>query len=154
MKKMRILGVVLVLIGALLVLMIWKNLTVPKTTGLIRGMLQPCPKSPNCVQSCLKSNEEHAIAPLPYRSDQTLSQIEEFLKKTYIATVMEKTETYMHVVVTTPLCRFRDDLEFLVVKEKGEVCVRSASRVGYGDGGVNRARIDNIRKYIQTLSNQ
>lgn len=152
MNNMRILGVVLALIGVLLVLMIWKNLTVPKTTGLSRGMLHPCPKSPNCVQSCMISDPEHAIAPLPYRSDQTLVQIEGFIKKTYIATVMEKTETYMHVVVTTPLCRFRDDLEFLVIKEKGEVCVRSASRVGYGDGGVNRARIEKIRKYLETLS--
>ncbi|MBS0652390.1 MAG: DUF1499 domain-containing protein [Verrucomicrobia bacterium] len=145
---MRILVVFLALIGAVLLYMIWKNLTVPKNIGLEEGMLHPCPRSPNCVQSCLESDAEHAIAPLPYRSDQTLDQIEEYLKAHYIAKVMEKTETYLYVVVTTPLCRYRDDLEFLVVKDKNEVCVRSASRVGYGDGGVNRARIENIRKYL------
>lgn len=141
---MRIAFLILVL---LIGFFLWKNLTIPKSTGLVDGKLQPCPKSPNCV-SCTSTDAEHAIAPLPLLPGKSLDFIEQFFKQNYIAEVIARTPTYMHIVVTTPLCRFRDDLEFLVDQEKGEICVRSASRVGYGDGGVNRARIEALRSSI------
>ncbi len=132
--------IVLILVGWFL----WKNLTIPSTTGLVDGRLQLCPKSPNCV-SCLNTDPEHAIAPLPLLPGKSLDFIAQFLEQNYIAKVVARTPIYMHVVVTTKLCRFRDDLEFLIDEEKQEICVRSASRLGYGDGGVNRARIEKLR---------
>ena len=41
--------------------------------------------------------------------------------------------------------RYRDDVEFLLLRGENEIAVRSASRVGYGDMGVNRNRIEAIR---------
>jgi uncharacterized protein (DUF1499 family) len=125
----------------------WKNLSMPKTTGLIHGRLQPCPKSPNCV-CCCHDDKVHYIAPLPLPSEEALDQIQAYLCKCYIAQVVQRTPDYLHVVVTTPVLRFKDDLEFAVNRERGVVRVRSASRVGYSDGGVNRARIEALRTFL------
>ncbi len=125
----------------------WQNLHMPSSTGLINGKLHPCPKRPNCVCCC--HNEPNYIAPLPFSSENILDQIQAFLESHYIATVVQKTPDYMHVVVTTPLMRFKDDLEFAIDRAKGIVKVRSASRVGYGDGGVNRVRIEALRAFLE-----
>jgi uncharacterized protein (DUF1499 family) len=50
---------------------------------------------------------------------------------------------YVHVTFTTPMLRFVDDLELQV--GEGAVHVRSASRLGHGDHGVNRARVEALR---------
>ena len=144
---MRWLIVTIIILVVLTGLLFWKNLSLPKTTGLIDGHLQPCPKSPNCV-CCCPDDKNHNIAPLPFSSEDTLDQIQAFLSAHYIAQTIQRSSDYLHVVVTTSLCRFKDDLEFLVDKEKDAVLVRSASRVGYGDGGVNRARIEALRSFL------
>jgi uncharacterized protein (DUF1499 family) len=136
--------VVAVVIGFLL----WKNLRVPETTGLTQGHLHPCPKSPNCV-CCCHNDETHYIAPLSFTSEKNLSQIQTFLDTHYIAQVIQKTPDYLHVVVTTPLMHYKDDLEFAVDRQKKIIRVRSASRVGYSDGGVNRSRIEALRTFLK-----
>ncbi len=147
---MRIFIIVIILIAIATGVYLWKNLSIPKTTGLINGELQPCPKSPNCV-NCQAQDEEHSIQPLPYIPGKSLDLIESFLFANYNAVVVAKTPTYMHVVVTTPVCRFKDDLEFLVDEKAGVVCVRSASRVGYGDGNTNRTRIEKLREFLTNV---
>jgi uncharacterized protein (DUF1499 family) len=141
-------GIVVVLV-VIIGFLFWKNLSMPKTTGLVHGRLQPCPKSPNCV-CCCHDDKAHYIAPLPFSSEETLDQIQTFLLQHYIAHVVQRTPDYLHVVVTTPVLRFKDDLEFAVNREKDVVRVRSASRVGYSDGGVNRARIEALRAFLNS----
>ena len=137
----------LIVVAILFSLLLWKNLSMPKTTGLIDGRLQPCPTSPNCV-CCCHDGKEHYIAPLPFRSENTLDQIQEFISSHYIAQVVQRTPNYLHIVVTTPTLRFKDDLEFAVNRENNSILVRSASRVGYSDGGVNRDRIEALRAFL------
>ena len=134
--------ITLLIIALLIALFIWNNFVTPKTTGLVNGKLHPCPKSPNCV-NCQQSDSKHYIAPLPLIPGKSFDFIEGFFKQNYNAITLVKTPTYMHLVAITKICRFRDDVEFLI--ENNEICVRSASRVGYGDGGVNRARIESLR---------
>jgi uncharacterized protein (DUF1499 family) len=55
---------------------------------------------------------------------------------------------YVHAVFTSRLFRFRDDVEFLVASDEGIVHVKSASRVGHSDFGVNRKRVETIRRMI------
>lgn len=146
------------LIGIVVVLVVvagyffWNNLRMPATTGLVDGRLHPCPKSPNCV-CCCHDEPAHYIDPLPFSSEATLDQIQAYLSKHYDAEVVQRTPDYLHVVVTTPTMRFKDDLEFAVDREKGTIKVRSASRVGYSDGGVNRARIEALRTYLNSVDN-
>ena len=58
--------------------------------------------------------------------------------------VVERTESYWHGVVRSLIFKFPDDLEILKLQGKGIIQVRSASRLGLGDLGVNRNRIKNL----------
>lgn len=52
---------------------------------------------------------------------------------------------YIHAVFQTPTMKYRDDLELLVGTD-GQIKVRSISRFGYRDFGVNRARVEALRE--------
>jgi len=56
-----------------------------------------------------------------------------------------KDETYLHYEATSLLLRFVDDVEFLLDDETKTIHFRSASRTGYGDLGVNRKRMEQVR---------
>ncbi len=143
-----LMGLIVVLI-AVVGFLILENLKMPKTTGLVNGRLQPCPSKPNCICSC-QEDQAHHILPLPFSSEETLDQIQAFLSTNYIAQVVDKSPNYLHILITTPTLRFKDDLEFVVNHEKRIIDVRSASRVGYSDAGVNRARIEALRIFLKS----
>jgi uncharacterized protein (DUF1499 family) len=112
--------------------------------------LSPCPSSPNCV-STQAQDESHAIAPLRYQ--KTRAEAKEALK-TIIRTLprtklVEEDDTYLHYEFTSLLLRFVDDVEFLFDDEAKTIHFRSASRTGYGDLGVNRRRMEEIRTLIE-----
>ena len=114
--------------------------------------LRPCPDSPNCVSTLAQSlDSRHAIA--PYRFSRTKSDAKAVLK-TVIAglprtRLVEEDETYLHYEFTSLLLRFVDDVEFLFDDETKAIHFRSASRTGYGDLGVNRRRMEDIRSRIE-----
>ncbi|ALA57023.1 DUF1499 domain-containing protein [Nitrospira moscoviensis] len=108
--------------------------------------LAPCPSSPNCV-STQAADERHAIAPFRYRTSK--AEARELLKTVVCslprAQLVEEDESYLHYEFTSLLLRFVDDVEFLLDDETKTVHFRSASRTGYGDFGVNRKRMEEIR---------
>lgn len=107
--------------------------------------LAPCPSSPNCVSSRAPASDRvHAIAPF---TNTTLAAVKAAALALPRAKLVEETDGYVHIVVTTRLLRFRDDLE--LEADSDVVHVRSASRVGYGDLGVNRARVEAIRAALR-----
>ena len=119
-------------------------------TGIIQGTLSPCPNSPNCVSS-QSSDPSHFIEPLTYHDSQTqararLLKIIESMPRTQIVSNIDK---YLHVEFTSLIFRFVDDVEFLFEEGKNLIHVRSASRVGYSDLGMNRKRIETIREQFQ-----
>jgi len=59
--------------------------------------------------------------------------------------LVEEDETYLHYEVTSLLFRFVDDVEFLFDDDTKTIHFRSASRTGYGDLGVNRTRMEQLR---------
>lgn len=115
------------------------------------GKLAPCPSSPNCVCSSYQ-DDGHAVAPITYTG--TITDAHRRLMaalKTLprIAVVTELTpnasQHYVHVTATTLIMRFTDDVEFIIDDNKKHIDVRSLSRVGYSDLGVNRRRVEAIR---------
>lgn len=108
----------------------------------------PCPESPNCVSS-YATDELHAIDPLPLPPDEpmeTLRGVVASFPRT--ATVVEDGD-YLHATFTSLVFRFVDDVEFRIDRDAGVIHVRSASRVGYGDMGVNRRRVESIRERLR-----
>lgn len=111
--------------------------------------LPPCPSSPNCV-STQATDEGHAIAPYRYRKSraeakEALKNIVQAMSRTKL---VEEDESYLHYEFTSLLLRFVDDVEFLFDDEAKTIHFRSASRVGYGDLGVNRKRMEEIRSLV------
>jgi len=112
--------------------------------------LAPCPSSPNCV-STLATDDRHAIVPFAYRktrdeAKKALKIVVENLPRTKL---VKEDDRYLHYEFTSLLLRFVDDVEFLFDDETKTVHFRSASRVGYGDFGVNRRRMDEIRSLVE-----
>ena len=124
----------------------------PSNLGVHDGRLAGCPDSPNCV-STQAEDHDHWIAPLTYQGDEsvieTLERIVEQLPRTR---VIRKTQDYLYVEFRSASFRFVDDVEFFVEAESGRVHLRSASRVGHSDMGVNRERIELIRSLFQELT--
>ncbi|MFO0766954.1 MAG: DUF1499 domain-containing protein [Nitrospiraceae bacterium] len=100
--------------------------------------LSPCPDK-RCISTAAQE-ERHAIAPFRYRKSR--AEAKEALKR--IAglprtKLVEEDDAYLHYEFTSLLLRFVDDVEFLFDEDGKTIQFRSASRVGYGDLGVNAA---------------
>jgi len=123
--------------------------TRPSNIGVKEGVLAPCPSSPNCVSSQAPvSDKVHYIAPIKYSgtladAKKRLVKVIESMKRARIVTARDD---YIYAEYTSALFRFVDDVEFYFDDAKKLIQVRSASRLGYGDLGVNRKRVEEIRR--------
>lgn len=107
--------------------------------GLANGALAPCPASPNCVSSEQDTPDSHRVDPLPLSVWEQLPDVID----QHGGVIVEVREDYLGAEFSSKVMGFVDDVEF---RKDGEaVHVRSASRVGYGDRGVNRKRIETLR---------
>src|SRR5262245_66437572 len=108
--------------------------------------LAPCPSSPNCV-STQAQDEGHAITPVHYRKSRAEAKeaLKEVIRSLPRSKLVEEDEYYLHYEFTSLLLRFVDDVEFVFDDEAKTIHFRSASRTGYGDLGVSRARMEQVR---------
>lgn len=111
--------------------------------------LGPCPSSPNCV-STQAQDEGHAIAPFRYQKSRVEAKeaLKEITRSLPRMQLVEEDEAYLHYEVTSLLLRFVDDVEFLFDDDAKTIHFRSASRTGYGDLGVNRKRMEQVRALV------
>ena len=116
----------------------------PTTLGVQNGRLGTCPDSPNCVSSS-ETRESHSIAPIA----GALSSVKQAITQMPGAQIISEEGNYLYAEFTTRLMGFVDDVEFLADPAAGVVHVRSASRLGHSDLGVNRERIEAIRLAVQ-----
>lgn len=121
--------------------------------GVSAGVLSECPKSPNCVNSQAK-DEEHAIEAIKISGtlSEAKSKILQTLEVLDNSKLVSSDSNYIRVEFTSSLFRFVDDVEFYLPESStGTVTVevRSASRIGHSDLGVNRKRIEAIRSKLQ-----
>ncbi|CAB5079290.1 hypothetical protein D3OALGA1CA_2369 [Olavius algarvensis associated proteobacterium Delta 3] len=114
--------------------------------GIHDGKLAPCPERQNCVSSDA-ADEGHYVAPLQIAADpeQTWEALNDLLAERPRTTIVTTTGEYLHVVEKSRFFGFIDDLEFHLRPEEEIIAVRSASRKGYSDLGVNRRRVEEIR---------
>lgn len=124
----------------------------PAGLGARDGRLAPCPTSPNCVSSQADASDaEHHVAPLPFPpgagsdAGAAWSALERAVRGLEHVTVVTRRADYLHAEVATAVLGFVDDLECLLDARARVIHVRSASRVGYSDLGVNRRRVELLR---------
>jgi uncharacterized protein (DUF1499 family) len=120
----------------------------PQNLGARDGRLAPCKRSPNCVSSQADpADRQHYIAPLAFAG--TLGELRRAIERLPRVAVIAETSEYLYAEFRTPLLRFVDDVEFM--KAGSVVHVRSASRLGRRDFGVNRRRVEEIRALLRKL---
>ena len=107
--------------------------------------LKPCPDKPNCV-STADANAAHGFAPLPFHGSrqQTHDELVRLIGAMPRSAIAEANDSYIHATFTSRLFGFVDELEFLLDESKQVVHVRSASRSGYYDFGVNKGRVGDV----------
>jgi uncharacterized protein (DUF1499 family) len=120
----------------------------PSTQTRAAGQLAPVPESPNAVSSqAPPSDRLHHIAPLPIQGEPGafFEAVVSAAQALPGARLKLREPGYAHLECTSRLMRFVDDLELILDAPAGLVHVRSASRVGHGDLGVNRKRVEALR---------
>jgi uncharacterized protein (DUF1499 family) len=124
--------------------------TAPINIGINDGKLTPCLTTPNCVSSGARNDPQHYIDPIKYESSsaEAYAKIEQILESQKRTKIITKTDNYIYAQSTSRLMGFIDDVEFYFNPETQLIDVRSASRLGESDLGVNRKRIEQIRADI------
>jgi len=116
--------------------------------GLVSGTLAPCPDKPNCVSSEAGEDTDHQIAPLDYSAtspEEAWSEIQQIIKELGgEVTVVE--DKYIAAIFSSSIFRFVDDVECRLDAPPNRIHIRSASRVGHSDLGVNRKRAEAITR--------
>lgn len=121
----------------------------PSNLGVSDAGLARCPPSPNCVSSDAGDNT-HKVMPFqldipPGKAWQIVRDLVLKLPRTHI---VNETAGYLHAESHSALIGFVDDLELHLRPAEGIIAVRSASRTGYSDFGVNRRRVEALRKAL------
>lgn len=122
----------------------------PNTLGVNNGKLAPCPNSPNCVSS-QSTDAQHQIAPLTFTTNpqQAIANLKNIIQSLPRTKIITETEDYIYAEFKSALMGFVDDVEFYLDPQANIIHVRSASRLGQSDLGVNRQRIETIRAKFQ-----
>ena len=117
----------------------------PSNLGVKEGRLAACPGTPNCVNS-QSEDPQSKIESLPAKSIAEIKKVVEGMERT---TIIEETDNYLYVEFKSKLMGYVDDVEFYLDSGADAVQVRSASRLGKSDLGVNRKRVEEIRSKLK-----
>ena len=117
--------------------------------GLDDSRLGPCPSSPNCVSSDA-GDPGHRIPPfeLAVPAPEAWNAARLAVARLPRTRVVAQTPDHLHAECSSALFGFVDDLELELRGAQGLIAVRSASRTGYGDLGVNRRRVERLRALL------
>lgn len=138
-----------VLVGLLVIVLAMLSLCSrrPSNLGAIDGFLRDCPDTCNCVCS-QAARADQRIAPIDFAgsADEALAKLKTIIAGLPRARLAAEKDRYLHFECTSRMFRLVDDLEFLSDPERRVIHCRSASRVRGIDFGVNRRRIEVIRR--------
>ena len=96
--------------------------------------LPECIVKTHCVREDFKVND----------LDSAFKKAIKIVSETARTKIVEKTDSFIHAEAKTKWRRYTDDLLIKAIPEKGIIQVRSESRVGVGDNGVNQKRVDDF----------
>lgn len=120
----------------------------PDTLGLQNGKLAPCPASPNCVcsEQVLADDTEHFIKAI--QGDKAVWDKFKGIVQEQGGEVITDDGNYVHVTFSTPVFHYIDDVELRFDEAAKLIHIRSASRMGRKDFGVNRTRVEKLKQAL------
>lgn len=124
--------------------------TRPDNVGITTDRLAPCPSSPNCVSS-QSEDPDHYIQAIAYKGDskEALNKLKSIINSQPRTKIITQSDNYLYAEFSSRWMGYVDDVEFSI--NTGMIDVRSASRLGESDLGVNRQRIENIRTQFEFM---
>jgi uncharacterized protein (DUF1499 family) len=138
----------IVLMLSLIVFRIWVIIAdhPPISVGVVDGKLYPCPRTPNCV-STQETRRGFRAEPVPFRQhpDSIHKKLLAWFDARINATVLTADSSYFHAAFKVPILGTYDDFEIFIERDKQLLQIRSLSRTGPFNFGLNRLRIRRIR---------
>ncbi len=125
-------------------------MTLSPATQASEKKLAACPSSPNCVSS-QAADAEHFIAPFKVvgNVEDAWAALKRALLSQSRTVITNETGDTLHAQATSLVFRFVDDIDAILDTDARIIHIRSASRVGYGDFGVNCKRVEMLRAQLQ-----
>ena len=114
------------------------GLVIPSPSMASHVELKPCIQVSHCVREEL--NVE--------KIDSPYEKVISIVQNSPRTKIVETDGDYIHAEVTSRIMKYVDDLEISFLPETNNLIIRSESRVGDGDFGVNRKRVDLIIKNL------
>ena len=124
-----------------------ENAEPPVPLGLTNGKLAPAPETPNCV-STQTDSEQHRIEPIPLKgsASEAIKKLQAIVESMPRTVITASDGNYLRAEFRSLIMGYIDDVEFTVDEPGKLIHFRSASRVGHSDLGVNRKRMEEIRR--------
>lgn len=147
MKRASMLTAILVVVVVIALFVMGKVSQTGQAPGSVEGRLKRCPDKPNCVCSEYRGDAEHFIEPLELSEQSaanSLLTVRSIITESGGVIISERAD-YIAATFNSSLFGFVDDLEIRIDKDQALIHFRSASRVGHGDLGTNRKRVELIR---------
>jgi uncharacterized protein (DUF1499 family) len=120
----------------------------PPNLGVKDGRLASCGRRLNCVCSQAAPDDEvRYVAPIPFKGSaaDAIAAAQRAVASMERGRVAGVAGNYLHAEFRSKVMGFVDDVEFTFDERAGVLHVRSASRLGRRDFGVNRARVEALR---------
>jgi uncharacterized protein (DUF1499 family) len=126
-----------------------------KAPGLVDGRLSSCPATPNCICSEQRGDGLQYIDPVIIPDNSTVATVD--MLKAVIhemgGSLQAESDEYLAATFSSAIFGFVDDMEIRIDATQNMIHVRSASRVGHSDMGVNRQRAELFKQLtMQKLS--
>ena len=115
-------------------LILFISVTTPNQLNATTSELPECVVITHCVREDFKVND----------LESAFKKAIKIVSETARTRIVEKTNSYIHAEAKTKWRRYTDDLLLKAIPERGIIQVRSESRVGIGDNGVNQRRVDDF----------
>jgi uncharacterized protein (DUF1499 family) len=121
----------------------------PDTLGVVDGKLAACPPTPNCVSSEAVDPEQRVDGFVLASLGPSWNAVRDAVAAMPRTHLVHFSADYLHAEVSSAALRFVDDLELRLSSDGAAIAVRSASRMGRSDLGVNRARVEQLREALR-----
>jgi uncharacterized protein (DUF1499 family) len=124
----------------------------PENLGVQDGRLASCGRRLNCVSSQAdRGDAQRYVAPIQVTgaAAEAIAAARRAVESMQRARVVRAEGNYLHAEFRSRLMGYVDDLELTYDAQAGVLHVRSASRLGRRDYGVNRARVAALRARLK-----
>ena len=152
MKIVIIIIVTLIVVAILALFVLGQMSQSGEANGLFEAKLTKCPDKPNCICTEFLADASHYIEPIDLSQSnaaEVLSRLKNSIREMG-GRIQAETDNYLAATFSSSIFRFVDDLEIRIDKDLKIIHMRSASRVGHSDRGVNKKRIEQLKKLFRS----